>query len=111
MELYLIVFVCRYLDLFTSFHSLYNTTMKILYIAVSAGVVVLMRFVSPYKESYRKDAKNDNFQHHLFAVLPCAVLAMVFNEGNWTPWHNVQHYSFEVGRSVATLEDGVFLTR
>ena len=32
-ELYLLVFITRYLDLFTSFHSIYNTLMKCVYIA------------------------------------------------------------------------------
>ena len=46
-ELYLIVFLARYLDLFTSFHSLYNTCMKLIFIGASAwsecvGQVVLL---------------------------------------------------------------------
>lgn len=31
-ELYLIVFLARYLDLFTAFHSFYNTGMKLIFI-------------------------------------------------------------------------------
>ena len=42
--LYLIVFLCRYLDLFTSFHSLYNTGMKILFISFTGIIVYLMHF-------------------------------------------------------------------
>ena len=40
--LFLVVFVTRYLDLLTSFISLYNTTMKLFFIASAAGTVYLM---------------------------------------------------------------------
>ena len=43
-ELYLLVFVLRYLDLFTNFFSLYNTVMKVVYITASAGILYLMRY-------------------------------------------------------------------
>ena len=36
-ELYLLVFVTRYLDLFTTLHSVYNTVMKIIYIGGACG--------------------------------------------------------------------------
>ena len=41
-ELYLLVFLLRYLDLFTNFFSLYNTVMKIIFIVFTAGIVFLM---------------------------------------------------------------------
>lgn len=44
-ELYLLVFITRYLDLFTAWHSLYNTSMKIIYIGISALIVYGIRFV------------------------------------------------------------------
>jgi len=91
------VFLTRYLDLFTYFHSLYNSVMKVIYIVASAAVVYLLRYVEPYKSSYQKDAKNDSFLHVKFAILPCALLALFFNEGNWTHWHGILHYMFEVG--------------
>ena len=40
--LFLVVFVSRYLDLFTSFISIYNTVMKMFFIASAAGTVYLM---------------------------------------------------------------------
>ena len=46
--LYLLVFICRYLDLFTYFVSHYNTFMKIFFIAVTAGTVFLT-----YKQQLR----------------------------------------------------------
>ena len=40
--LFLVVFVTRYLDLITSFISLYNTVMKLFFIGSAAGTVYLM---------------------------------------------------------------------
>merc|ERR1719301_40802 len=50
-ELYLVVFLTRYLDLFTSFYSLYNSVMKLVFILSSVGVVELMWTFSIYLES------------------------------------------------------------
>lgn len=91
-ELYLIVFLARYLDLFTNFHSVYNTCMKIFFIAASAWIIYLIRFKDPYRSSY--EAQLDTFLHLKFAVLPCAVLALVFNEGSWSG--GVGAYVFEI---------------
>ncbi|XP_023634961.1 ER lumen protein-retaining receptor B isoform X2 [Capsella rubella] len=54
-ELYAIVFATRYLDIFTSFYSIYNTLMK----------------------SY--DREQDTFRHW-FLVLPCLLLALLIHE-------------------------------
>lgn len=47
-EIYLIVFLSRYWDLFLYFISPYNTTMKVLYIACTLYIIFLMRFKKPY---------------------------------------------------------------
>jgi ER lumen protein retaining receptor len=75
--LYLLVFVTRYLDLFWNFSSLYNSVMKIIFITSSAAIVYMMRFVSPYKETY--DAKSDFFQIP-FLLIPSFVLALIWND-------------------------------
>ena len=74
-ELYLIVFVSRYLDLFTSFYSLYNTLMKILYIAATAYIVYMVRRTEPFKTTY--DKAHDSFLHWQYAVAPSAALALL----------------------------------
>ena len=76
-ELYLIVFVTRYLDLFTTFYSVYNTVMKILYISATAYIIYMVRATEPFKSNYEK--AHDSFLHLKFAVLPCVVLAIVTN--------------------------------
>ena len=47
-EIYLIVFATRYMDLFMYYVSMYNTLMKIFFIASTAFIIYLMRFRKPY---------------------------------------------------------------
>jgi ER lumen protein retaining receptor len=74
-ELYLIVFLTRYLDLFTMFYSLYNTMMKIMFITATSYILYMVRATEPFKTNY--DQAQDSFLHWKFAVAPCAVLAVV----------------------------------
>ncbi|XP_078440928.1 ER lumen protein-retaining receptor [Wolffia australiana] len=76
-ELYAIVFATRYLDMFTNFISLYNTGMKLVFLASSFSIVWYMRQHKIVRRSYDKD--QDTFRH-LFLVLPCLLLALVINE-------------------------------
>jgi len=43
-ELRLVVFVCRYLDLLTTFYSLYNSIVKATYINFTAGIIIAIRY-------------------------------------------------------------------
>ena len=75
IELYELVFVTRYLDLFTEFVSLYNTLMKIFYIASTAAIIYLMRV--QYRRSY--DKAHDN----AWLSIPIAfavVMALIFTD-------------------------------
>jgi ER lumen protein retaining receptor len=51
-QLYLLVFVFRYIDLFTSFYSWYNTGMKAFLILFTAWIVYSIRFYEPAKATY-----------------------------------------------------------
>lgn len=77
-ELFFLVFVTRYVDLFTHFVSVYNTLMKVLFLAFSGAIVYVIRMREPFRSTY--DKSHDAFLHVKFAVLPCALLALVFNE-------------------------------
>jgi hypothetical protein len=74
-ELYSIVFIARYLDLFTNFVSLYNTFMKIFFIAATLGTVYLIRVT--YRKTY-----TDNFDtfRTIFVIAPAFLLALIINE-------------------------------
>lgn len=74
-ELFLLVFVTRYLDLFTTFYSVYNSVMKVLYIFSTALIIFTVRGTQPFKSTY--DKGQDAFLHWKFAVLPTAIVALI----------------------------------
>ncbi|EKG06357.1 ER lumen retaining receptor protein, putative [Trypanosoma cruzi] len=81
--LFALVFTTRYLDLFTSFLSLYNTLMKIFFLTTSWHICYLMRNKSPWKATY--DHENDTFRIR-YLIVPCIVLALLFHgrpRGGW----------------------------
>ncbi len=77
------MFLTRYTDVLTSYYSLYNTCMKLFYIAAAGGIVYVLRHKEPWRSTYAiNTAPHDTFLHVKFAIAPCAVLALVFNEGS-----------------------------
>lgn len=72
--LYAAVFLTRYLDLFWSYISMYNSVMKLLYIATSILIVYLMKFRRPICLTY--SPQQDNFRVSVL-VAPCALLALL----------------------------------
>jgi ER lumen protein retaining receptor len=107
-ELYLLVFVCRYLDLFTNFLSMYNTVMKILYIFTAAAIVYMIRFREPWSITYKKE--EDSFKHWKFVVAPCAVLAFLICDNRWSPMEVLWTFSIYC-EAVAIMPQVVILTR
>jgi ER lumen protein retaining receptor len=49
--------------------------MKVLYIASTASIIYTIRFQEPIKSTY--DKAQDTFLHWKFAVLPCAIIALI----------------------------------
>ena len=76
-ELYVMVFVARYLDLFTDFISLYNSVMKVVFITSSVAIVWCMRRHPLVRRSYDKD--QDTFRHYFLAAASF-VLALIFHD-------------------------------
>ena len=77
--LFAIVFASRYLDLFTSFISIYNTSMKVFFITTSLFTIYLMYF--KFKATY--DSNHDTFRVE-FLVVPVGGLAFLVNH-EFTP--------------------------
>ncbi|KAE8668087.1 ER lumen protein-retaining receptor [Hibiscus syriacus] len=76
-ELYALVFTTRYLDLFTTYISYYNTIMKLIFLGSSYSIVWYMRQHKMVRRSY--DKNQDTFRHYLL-MLPCLFLALLINE-------------------------------
>lgn len=74
-ELYLIVFLTRYLDLFTTFYSIYNALLKILYIVATAAIVALLRRSDTSESTY--SPTHDSFQHWKYLLLPTILAGSV----------------------------------
>ena len=76
--LYAVVFLTRYLDLFWSFISLYNTSMKIFFIATSIYTCYMM--LVPLKATHEKEKVSGLFLllEAFFGVLSMGVSLSIF---------------------------------
>nr|CAD2133899.1 unnamed protein product [Meloidogyne enterolobii] len=72
--LFLLVFVCRYLDIFTNFVSIYNTVMKLFFISSSVATVYFI-----YQKFRATFDRNHDTCRIEFLVLPSFVLALLIN--------------------------------
>uniref|UniRef100_A0A3B3T2J0 ER lumen protein-retaining receptor n=1 Tax=Paramormyrops kingsleyae TaxID=1676925 RepID=A0A3B3T2J0_9TELE len=72
--LFALVFTTRYLDLFSSFISLYNTVMKVIYIMCAYATVYLI--YGKFKATY--DGNHDTFRVE-FLLIPVVLLAVLIN--------------------------------
>lgn len=75
LDLLVLVCITRYLDLFSTFYSWYNSCFKIFYLFASTTAVVGIRFYQPLKSTYDKSL--DTFNHWKLAVAPCACLSVL----------------------------------
>ena len=72
--LFALVFTTRYLDLFTTFISAYNTAMKVIFILATFATLYLIFF--KFRATY--DSNNDTFRAELL-VIPVAGLSVLVN--------------------------------
>ncbi|KAI6204531.1 hypothetical protein M3Y94_00685500 [Aphelenchoides besseyi] len=102
--LFALVFTTRYLDLFVTYVSLYNSIMKILFI-VSLYTTCYLMFVK-FRGTYNRD--EDTFRVELL-IGPCAVLALFINP-EFTPLEILWAFSIYL-ESVAILPQLFMLQR
>ncbi|KAF8190809.1 ER lumen protein retaining receptor-domain-containing protein [Pholiota molesta] len=76
--LYVVVFVARYLDLFFRYVSLYNSVMKLFFIASSCYILYLMKV--KYRPTH--DPSIDTFRVE-YLLGPCVIFALIFNYKFW----------------------------
>lgn len=89
-ELYLFVFVLRYLDLFET-HSRYLFLMKIVFISTTCLILFLMHLHPTISTSY--DRTNEDDMPHFQYLLPlCAILTLLIKTG-WTKEELLWSYS------------------
>lgn len=74
-EIFLVVYIFRYGDIFWNRHSLYLTAMKLLYIGLTIYIIYLVRFKKPYCLGY--DQHTDRLNHYLF-IYPAILVVTIF---------------------------------
>lgn len=74
--LYLVVFVTRYLDLFTTFYSYYNSFLKVFYICTTVFVISAIQCSGPLRETC--DKARDTLAYWKLLV-PSILLAIIVN--------------------------------
>ena len=89
-ELYLIVFILRYMDLFMYFVSFYNTLMKIAFIGITSFTIHLLLRKKPYCSSYNRT--KDSFKHFEI-ILPVGAVLTLFIHSKFTVWEMCWSYS------------------
>eukprot|EP00923_Selenidium_pygospionis_P059446 GHVN01104613.1.p1 GENE.GHVN01104613.1~~GHVN01104613.1.p1 ORF type:complete len:221 (-),score=10.27 GHVN01104613.1:488-1150(-) len=104
-EIYLIVFLCRYIDLLWSFVSVYNSAMKVIFILSTAYLVYLMRAQPPISQTYDRNA--DKFPYLIYLV-PGAALLGVATSLTWNASEILWTFSIWL-ESVAILPQLVLL--
>ena len=139
-ELFLLVFLTRYSDIFFNHTSIYNTVFKLVYIGASGYVVYALRYKEPFKyvglttlpyptlpysghhhhhhHHYRStyEESRDTFYHIKYGVAPCAGLALVFNYAKWGMpfffyiWHYLWAFSIFL-EAIAIFPQLVMFTR
>jgi len=77
-EIYLALFLFRYVDVFTNFISMYNTCMKCLFIFTTAYIVYMMRV--SLKDSLSPEPEGSKLA--MVIVPGCVFLAVVLNDHN-----------------------------
>ncbi|XP_041033446.1 ER lumen protein-retaining receptor 3 [Cetorhinus maximus] len=102
--LFALVFTTRYLDLFTSFISVYNTTMKIIFL-LCAYVTVYLIYM---KYSSTFDRENDTFRVE-FILVPVAGLSFLVNH-DYTPLEILWTFSIYL-ESVTILPQLFMITK
>uniref|UniRef100_A0A8R1IG04 ER lumen protein-retaining receptor n=1 Tax=Caenorhabditis japonica TaxID=281687 RepID=A0A8R1IG04_CAEJA len=78
--LFAVVFTARYLDLFTSYISFYNTAMKITFLVATYATIYLMFF--KFRSTYMRES--DTFRVELL-LIPSVLLAVLINH-DFTPF-------------------------
>lgn len=87
-ELYLIVFVARYVDLFWNFSSMYNWFLKVLFISCSSAIVYFLRVRC--KDTYDPDLDSFPVQYVLGA---CTLLGVLINQDHYSLFEMVWAFS------------------
>ena len=86
--------------------------MKILYIALTGYIVYLFRMKNPWKLSYENEQTQrgaDTFFIGRFAILPCAILALLVHHSGW--WFEIFWAFSEYLEAIAIVPQIIVISR
>lgn len=108
-ELYALVFITRYLDLFFSFVSLYNSVMKVIFLGTSFSIVYYMRYHKVVRLTH--DREHDTFRSSVIIGI-CAILSLLLHKHVGKAWMFELLWTFSIYlEAVAILPQLVLLQR
>ena len=79
-EIYLLVFLTRYIDIFLIYTSLYDKIMAILFIGINITILYLVRINNKYSIDYDRN-KYDNFPY-IYLILFALFMTIIINKDN-----------------------------
>ena len=68
---------------------MYNSFLKVVFIACSSAIVYIIRFKSPQKDTWNPELDNFPIQ---YLIGPCAVAGLLINQ-DWTPFEMIWAFS------------------
>ena len=68
---------------------MYNSFLKVVFIACSSAIVYIIRFKSPQKDTWNPELDNFPIQ---YLIGPCAVAGLLVNQ-DWTPFEMIWAFS------------------
>ena len=96
-ELYMVVFITRYLFSLLSwnqYHTVYTTCMKLAFLTGTAYTIYLVRFHKPHCLTYEKI--HDKLPHYYIIYPLCVVLTLIFHVAISTNVFKIYSWSFSV---------------
>ncbi len=87
-EFFFIVYLTRYLDIFVTYYSFYNSSMKILYITASLYIVHILHVPSGNLRYTLVDA-NQDISRRSFVLVPPAIVALLTTNNIFYPTYHV----------------------
>lgn len=89
-EIYLMVYLTRYGDIIFNRHSLYLTSMKIIYIALTMWIIYQIKYKKSFIQTY--NPMDDDFNHYLYIYPSILVITLVFH--SWSKEHPFFEFSW-----------------
>ena len=97
-EIYFVVFLTRYANIFSIWISAYTLTYKILFLSATGYLIFLIRVKKPYKLGY--NPLLDNFPHYFFLYPLALTIAVLFHISASTYRYSFKYFEYFLSFSI-----------